>query len=70
MVIADLLDSNQHENKNFCAAETSSEVHICIIYSALENISPHFVWYGKILASINLEYLDVIYTPSHHLLKS
>ena len=47
MVRAALLVSNHHENKWCCEAETSSEVHRCIINSALENISPHFSWNGK-----------------------
>ena len=47
MVRAALLDSNQHENKWCCAAEISAEVHRCRINSALDNVSPHFAWYGK-----------------------
>ena len=47
MVIAGLLDSNKHENKWCCAAETSAEVHRCRIHSDLDNISPHFPWYGQ-----------------------
>ena len=70
MVIASLLDSNKHKNKFCCAAEISAEVHRCRVHLALDNISPHFAWYGKNLVSMNLEYLDVIYTPSHHILKS
>ena len=46
MVRAGLIDSDQHE-KIFCIEETSAEVHICIIHSALDNISPHFVCYFK-----------------------
>ena len=42
-----LLDSNQHGNKLFFEAETSAEVHRCIIHSALDYISPHFTFYGK-----------------------
>ena len=33
--------------KWFCAAEIPTEVHISIIQSALDNIYPHFAWYGK-----------------------
>ena len=47
MVMSGLLDSNKHENKWYCAAETSSEVHRFIIHSDLDNISPHFAWYGQ-----------------------
>ena len=47
MLRSGLLDSYQHEKKWCCATETSAEVHICKIYSALENTSPHFLWYGK-----------------------
>ena len=47
MVRAALLDSNQHENKWCCAAEISAEIHGCIIHSDLDDISPHFLWYGK-----------------------
>ena len=47
MVKSGLLDSNQHENKWCCAAETSAEIHKCRIQSALYNKSPHFEWYGK-----------------------
>ena len=69
MVREALLDSDQHENKWFCAAEISSNFHRCIIHSALEKY--HLTLHGmvKILASINSENLDVLYTPSHHLLK-
>ena len=42
-----ILDSNQHENKWFCEEDISSEFHRCIMYSDLENTSPHFIWYGK-----------------------
>ena len=47
MVMAGLLYSNKHENKWYYSAETSAEVHRCIIHSDLENISPHFSWYGQ-----------------------
>ena len=47
MIIAALLDSNQHENKWCCAAEISADIHICSLHSALDNISHQFVWYGK-----------------------
>ena len=47
MVIAALLDSNKHKNKCCCAAEISAEVHRCRVHLALDNISPHFAWYGK-----------------------
>ena len=47
MVREGLLYSNQHENKWYRVAETLAEVHRCRIHSALDNISPHFVWYGK-----------------------
>ena len=47
MVVSGLLDINQHEKTWCCAAEKSAEVHRNIIHSALENISPHFAWYGK-----------------------
>ena len=47
MVREGLLDSNQHENKWCCAAEKSSEAHRCRIHSDLDNISPHFPWYGQ-----------------------
>ena len=46
-VIADLLDIDQHENKWCCAAEISAESDRFRINSALDNISPHFAWYGK-----------------------
>ena len=46
-VVAGLLDSNKHENKWYCIAATSSEVHRLIIHSDLDNISPHFPWYDK-----------------------
>ena len=42
-----ILDINQHENKCFCAEETSEEVHRFRIHSAIDNISPQFSWYGK-----------------------
>ena len=47
MVKSGLLDSNQHGKKCCCVVEISEEVHRCIIHGSLENISPHFVWYGK-----------------------
>ena len=47
MVSKALLDSDQHENKWCCAAEISAEVHRRRMYSALENISPHFAWYVR-----------------------
>ena len=47
MVIAALLGSNRHKNKWYCSGEISSKVHRCIINSALDNISPHFAWYGR-----------------------
>ena len=47
MVRAVLLDSNQHTNKWFYAAETPEEVYRFKIHSILENISPHFAWHGK-----------------------
>ena len=47
MVRSVLIDGNQHENKWWCAAEKSAEVHICIIHSALDNTPPHFAWHGK-----------------------
>ena len=47
MVRAGLLESNQNENKWCCAAETSEEVHIFKIHSALDHTSPHFSWYDK-----------------------
>ena len=47
MVRAGLLDSNKHENKWCCAAETSAEVHRFRIHSALDNISTYFECYGK-----------------------
>ena len=35
-------------HKNFfCAAETSAEVYMCRLYSALDNTSNHFSWYGN-----------------------
>ena len=71
MVIAGLLDSNKHEDKWYYASETSSEVHRFIMHSDLDNISPHFPWYDQNTSiHFNLEHLDVIYTPSHHLLRS
>ena len=63
MVISGLLDSNQHENKWWCTAETSAEVHRFKINSALDNILYHFFGMVKILASMNLEHFDFIYTP-------
>ena len=47
MVISDLLVINQHENKWCCASETSTEVYIFKINSALENELPLFAWHGK-----------------------
>ena len=47
MVIASLIDSNQHAKKWLCASETSEEFHRCIIHSGLDNTSPHFAWYVK-----------------------
>ena len=51
-----------------CAAETSSEVHGNKTHSALDNVSPHFAWYGQSIESINSEPLDVIFTQSPYLL--
>ena len=47
MVRSGFIDINKHENKCCCEAETSADVHRCRIHSALENIPPHFAWYGK-----------------------
>ena len=47
IVILVILNSNQHENKWICEAETSDEVYICKIHSGLDNKFPHFTWYGK-----------------------
>ena len=47
MEIAGLLDIHQYANKCYCAEKTSAEVYRCRINSALDNISPHFAWYGK-----------------------
>ena len=47
MLIAGLLDINNHKNKSCCAAETSEEVHRFRIQSAIDNISPNFAWYNK-----------------------
>ena len=46
MVRLVLVDRNQHK-KWCCVAETSADVHICKIYSALEKVSPRFSWYGQ-----------------------
>ena len=70
MLRAYILDSNQTENKWCCAARISAEVHRCKIHSSLKTSLLSLHGMVKILASMNLEYLDVIYTPSHHLLKS
>ena len=47
MFRAGLIDSNQHENKWCCAAETSAEVYIFKLHISLHNNSPHFAWYDK-----------------------
>ena len=46
MASSGLLASNQHANKWCCAADTSEEIHICKLHSALDNTSPHVAWYG------------------------
>ena len=46
MVRAGLLDGNQHENKCLCASKKSADFSRCIIHSYIDNISPHFEWYG------------------------
>ena len=69
MVREVLLDSNQHK-KWYCKAETSAEVYRYKIHSTLDNTSPHLAWYGKVPASMNSEPLDLIYTPSPHIIKS
>ena len=69
MVRAKLLESNQNENKWCCAAETLEEVHIFKTHSTLGHTSPHLHGMIKIPASVNSEYLYMIYTPSHHILK-
>ena len=48
MVKSGLLVSNQHKNECCCEVETSDEVYICKMCSALDNIPPNFSWYGKI----------------------
>ena len=68
MVREGLLDSNQHENKWCCAAETSAQVRICRIHSDLDNISPHFEWYGKNPSIHELRTFGCEYSPSHHIL--
>ena len=45
MVIAGLLDSNQHENKWCCTEDKSVEIHRFKTHSALDNTLPRFVWY-------------------------
>ena len=45
IVRSDLADSNQHEKIWCCAAETSAEVYLCKLHSALESTSSHFPWY-------------------------
>ena len=47
MVIAGILDINKHENKWCCTEEASEEVHRFRIHIDIDNISPHFAWYGK-----------------------
>ena len=47
MVRSALLGSNQHENKWCYADETSAEFNRYKIHSALDNNSPHFIWFGK-----------------------
>ena len=47
IVIEGLLGSNKHENKWWCVADTSTEVHEWKIQSVLDNTSPHFVCYGQ-----------------------
>ena len=47
MVRASIIDSNNHENKLCCAAETSAYVHICRMKSDMDNIPPYSTWYGK-----------------------
>ena len=70
MEISGLLDRNQHENKWCYTVDTPADFHRLRIYSALDDISTHFSWYGENLSSMNLEHLDVIHNPSHHVLKS
>ena len=47
MVIEVLIDNNQHEQKCWCAAETSAEFYIFNIHSPLDHNSPHFLLYGN-----------------------
>ena len=70
MARAALLDINQHGKKWCCAAKYYPKL-IYIEYTVLWTTS-HLTFHGmvKSLASISLEHLDVIYTPSHHLLNS
>ena len=47
MVRAGLIDSNKNANKWCCASETLAEFHRWKLHSELENIPPHFAWYGQ-----------------------
>ena len=47
MIIAGFIDSDQHEKKWCCVSDTSEEVHICKIQSALDNIPPNFACYDQ-----------------------
>ena len=47
MVIAGLIEINQHDQKWRCTEEPSTEVYRCKIYRGLDNTSPHISWYGK-----------------------
>ena len=47
MLRSGLIGFNQHTNKWYCAADTSLKFHRFKLHSALDNSSPHFVWYGQ-----------------------
>ena len=47
MVWSGFIDSNQHANKWFCAADTSAEVHRGKLHNALDNTLPRLAWYGQ-----------------------
>ena len=69
MVRESLLDSNQNGKKWCCTAETSDEVYICKLDSALDNTSTHFTCYEKFPELMKPEVLAVASTqlPLHPL---
>ena len=70
IVILVILNSNQHENKWICEAETSDEVYICKIHSGLDNKFPHFTCMVKVPLFAKSDILFVRYTQSLHQIKN